>query len=66
MICNGPKLTIFASCVFELLCDTWVMNKSRLYSNERDPEDNIVKKDLKELKVTSYINNVHRFSVAQL
>lgn len=32
------------------------MNESRSYSNESDRKDIIVKKDLKELKVITYIN----------
>ena len=50
--------------MFQLFeCDTRVikyyMNELRLYLNENDPEDKIVKKNLKQLKVTTYINKVH-------
>ena len=35
------------------------MNKSRLHPNKSDHQDRLTKKNLKELKVTSYTNKVH-------
>ena len=35
------------------------MNELRLYPNESNPENTMTKKDLKELKITIYTNNVH-------
>ena len=34
----------------------WYMNELRLYLNESDHEDRMTKKDLKELKITTYTN----------
>ena len=40
-------------------CDTRVINELRPYLNESDLEYIMTTKDLKELKVTIYINKVH-------
>ena len=35
------------------------MNESRPHSNESDPKDMMVKKDLQELKITIYTNKIY-------
>ena len=67
----GLFLSGFPLKVLKRLCDSfssstdvrshdqeWYMNELRPHLNENDPKDRITKKDLKELKVATYTNNV--------